>query len=106
MTTDTVPKSVAASLSYDDRRYLIGGCAKGSGMIHPQVATMLAFLTTDAPVRPDFLAALTRVCTPLARELARDGEGASKLIEVQVTGAADEADARRVARAVAGGLLG
>jgi len=159
MTTDTVPKSVAASLSYDDRRYLIGGCAKGSGMIHPQVATMLAFLTTDAPVRPDFLretlrraadasfnmmtidgdtspndmvlalangaaagpgdgvigpehraaplfqAALTRVCTHLARELARDGEGASKLIEVQVTGAADEADARRVARAVAGSLL-
>jgi glutamate N-acetyltransferase/amino-acid N-acetyltransferase len=128
-------------------------------MIHPQVATMLAFLTTDAPVQPDFLreslrraadasfnmmtidgdtspndmvlalangaaagpgdeaigpghraaplfqAALTRVCTHLARELARDGEGASKLIEVHVEGALDEADARRAARAVAGSLL-
>ena len=159
MTTDTAPKSVAASLSYDGRRYLMGGCAKGSGMIHPQVATMLVFLTTDAPVQADFLreslrlaadasfnmmtidgdtspndtvlalangaasgpadeaigpghraaplfqAALTQVCTHLARELARDGEGASKLIEVRVEGAADEADARRVARAVAGSLL-
>jgi glutamate N-acetyltransferase/amino-acid N-acetyltransferase len=162
MTTDTVPKSVAASLSYGPPRagrFLVGGCAKGSGMIHPQVATMLAFLTTDAPVQPDFLreslrraadasfnmmtidgdtspndmvlalangaadgpgdepigpghraaplfqAALTRVCTHLARELARDGEGASKLIEVRVEGAADEADARRAARAVAGSLL-
>jgi len=162
MTTDTVPKSIAASLSYGPPsagRYLIGGCAKGSGMIHPQVATMLAFLTTDAPVQPEFLreslrraadasfnmmtidgdtspndmvlalangaaagpgdepigpghravplfeAALTRVCTHLARELARDAEGASKLIEVRVEGAADEADARRAARAVAGSLL-
>jgi glutamate N-acetyltransferase/amino-acid N-acetyltransferase len=175
MTTDTVPKSVVASMSYDGsaetsassveplaevgRRYLMGGCAKGSGMIHPQVATMLVFLTTDAPVQADFLreslrqaadasfnmmtidgdtspndmvlalangaasgpgdeaigpghraaplfqAALTQVCTHLARELARDGEGASKLIEVRVEGAADEADARRVARAVAGSLL-
>jgi glutamate N-acetyltransferase/amino-acid N-acetyltransferase len=158
MTTDTVPKSVAASLSLDDRRYLVGGCAKGSGMIHPQLATMLAFLTTDAAVQPDFLreslrraadtsfnmmtidgdtspndmvlalangaaspgeeaigpghraaplfqAGLTQVCTHLARELARDGEGAGKLIEVRVEGAADEADARRVARAVAGSLL-
>jgi glutamate N-acetyltransferase/amino-acid N-acetyltransferase len=159
MTTDTVPKSVAASLAYEGGRYLVGGCAKGSGMIHPQVATMLAFLTTDAPVQPEFLreslrraadasfnvmtidgdtspndmvlalangaaagpgdeaigpghraaplfqAALTRVCTHLARELARDGEGASKLIEVRVEGAADEADARRAARAVAGSLL-
>jgi len=162
MTTDSVPKSVAASLSYGAPRagrYLVGGCAKGSGMIHPQVATMLVFLTTDAPVQPEFLreslrraadasfnmmtidgdtspndmvlalangaaagsgdeaigpghhaaplfqAALTRVCTHLARELARDGEGASKLIEVRVEGAADEADARRAARAVAGSLL-
>jgi len=157
MTTDTVPKSVAASVSTNGGRYLVGGCAKGSGMIHPQMATMLAFLTTDAAVRPDFLrdslrraadasfnmmtidgdtspddmvllmangaagpaepigaghpgaslfqAALTRVCVHLARELARDGEGARKLIEVRVEGAADEADARRVARAVAGSLL-
>jgi glutamate N-acetyltransferase/amino-acid N-acetyltransferase len=162
MTTDTVPKSIAASFSYDPPRagrYLVGGCAKGSGMIHPQVATMLVFLTTDAPVQPDFLreslrlaadasfnmmtidgdtspndmvlalangaaggpgdepigpghrvaplfrAALTGVCTHLARELARDAEGASKLIEVRVEGAADEADARRAARAVAGSLL-
>jgi glutamate N-acetyltransferase/amino-acid N-acetyltransferase len=159
MTTDTVPKSIAASLSYDNRLHLVGGCAKGSGMIHPQVATMLAFLTTDARVQPEFLrdclrraadasfnmmtidgdtspndmvlalangaacgpgdepigpghraaplfqAALTQVCTHLARELARDGEGASKLIEVRVDGAADESDARRAAKAVAGSLL-
>ena len=159
MTTDTVPKSIAASLSYDNHRYLVGGCAKGSGMIHPQVATMLVFLTTDAPVQPQFLreslrraadasfnmmtidgdtspndmvlalangaaagpgdepigaghraaplveAALARVCTHLARELARDAEGASKLIDVRVEGAADEADARRAARTVAGSLL-
>ncbi len=159
MTTDTVPKSVAASLTHNGQRYLVGGCAKGSGMIHPQVATMLAFLTTDAPVQADFLreslgraadasfnmmtidgdtspndmvlalangaaagpgddsigpghsaapvfeAALTQVCIHLARELARDGEGASKLIEVHVEGAANETDARRVARAVAGSLL-
>jgi glutamate N-acetyltransferase/amino-acid N-acetyltransferase len=56
-------------------------------------------------VAPLFQAALTRVCTHLARELARDAEGASKLIEVRVEGAADEADARRAARAVAGSLL-
>ena len=157
MTTDTVPKSVAASVSTNGGRYLVGGCAKGSGMIHPQMATMLAFLTTDAAVQTDFLreslrhaaaasfnmmtidgdtspddmvlvmangtagpaepigaghpgaplfqAALTHVCIHLARELARDGEGARKLIEVRVEGAADETEARRVARAVAGSLL-
>lgn len=157
MTTDTVPKSVAAAVATNGGRYLIGGCAKGSGMIHPQLATMLAFITTDAAVRPHFLrealrqaadvsfnmmtidgdtspddmvlvmangaagpaepmgadhpnapvfqSALTRVCVHLARELARDGEGAHKLIEVRVEGASDEADARRVARAVAGSLL-
>lgn len=157
MTTDTVPKSVAASISTDGGRYLVGGCAKGSGMIHPQMATMLAFLTTDAAVQPDFLheslcraadvsfnmmtidgdtspddmvlvmangaagpaepidaghpgaalfqAAITQVCVHLARELARDGEGARKLIDVRVEGAADEAEACLVARAVAGSLL-
>ena len=55
MTTDTVPKQAAAVFSVGGREYRVGGCAKGSGMIHPNLATMLAFLTTDAPVERAFL---------------------------------------------------
>ncbi len=156
MTTDTVPKLAAAAFSSAGRRYVIGGCAKGSGMIHPNMATMLAFLTTDAPIEPSFLRqaldeavassfnmvtvdgdtspndmalvmangvaggdpigagheaallfrdALRGTCVHLAKGLARDAEGAQKLIEVLVEGAASEADARRAARAVAGSTL-
>jgi len=156
MTTDTVPKEVAYSVQTPAGSYAIGGCAKGSGMIHPDMATMLAYVTTDAALAPDLLqaimretadatfnmltvdgdtscsdtllvfangaaglpiieavsaeeatfrAALMAVCTHLARELARDGEGASRLIEVEVSGAASLDDARRVARTVASSAL-
>jgi glutamate N-acetyltransferase/amino-acid N-acetyltransferase len=156
MTTDKVPKLAAAAFSAGSRRYVVGGCAKGSGMIHPNMATMLAFLTTDAPIEPAFLRqvldeavvvsfnmvtvdgdtspndmalvmangvaggeaigagheaaplfrqALRSTCVHLAKGLARDAEGATKLIEVRVEGATSEADARRAARAVAGSML-
>jgi glutamate N-acetyltransferase / amino-acid N-acetyltransferase len=138
-TTDLVPKSIALETTIDDRPVRIGGIAKGSGMIHPNMATMLSFVTCDAGVSPhlwqemlgraadksfnqitvdgdtstnDSLIALangqsrtpaitemgpeaekleamlTEVCTYLAKAIARDGEGATCLIEVQVTGAA------------------
>ena len=138
MTTDTHPKETAISVQVDGRAVTIGGCAKGSGMIHPNMATMLAFVTTDAPVEKKvlqtslanavnlsfnmidvdgdqstndtvlvlangkaggpyitegakgadtFQEGLSYVCTELAKELARDGEGASTLVEVTVSGA-------------------
>jgi glutamate N-acetyltransferase/amino-acid N-acetyltransferase len=156
MTTDTVPKQVAVRFDCQGRRYTLAGVAKGAGMIHPHLATMLCFLTTDAPARRGFLDAalrravdvsfnmitvdgdistndmvvvlanglaggepldaehpaaepfcdaLTQVCTHLAKAICRDAEGATKLIEVRVEGAASEADARRAARGVAGSLL-
>lgn len=157
LTTDTRTKEFALRLPLSGGRWVhIGGMAKGSGMIHPQLATMLAFITTDAPVpaaalqaaltqavdlsfnmvtvdgdtstndmvvvlasgaaggpeveldSPDFQQfsrGLQAVCTFLAREIARDGEGARHLIEVYVTGARSAADARQVARVVAGSNL-
>jgi glutamate N-acetyltransferase / amino-acid N-acetyltransferase len=155
MTTDTRPKQHAVSTRLADGRLVrIGGMAKGSGMIHPQMATMLAFLTTDAPVdaatlgsllrpavdrsfnqvtvdgdtstndavfvlangaaggepivaedRHTFADALEAVCRTLAMAIAADGEGAEHLIEVRVNGAADDADARAVARTVAASSL-
>jgi glutamate N-acetyltransferase/amino-acid N-acetyltransferase len=156
MTTDTRPKvhAVTAKLA-DEREIRIGGMAKGAGMIHPQMATMLAFVTTDAPIGaselgavlrpavertfnqvtidgdtstndavivlangaaggapiqpgPDldtFAEALETVCRELAMGIAADGEGARHLIEVQVSGAADDAAARSVARTVASSSL-
>jgi len=155
MTTDTRPKQHAVSASLaDGREFRIGGMAKGSGMIHPQMATMLAFLTTDAPIdaatlrsllRPAvvrtfnqvsvdgdtstndtvivlangaaggppltgadmaiFADALEGVCRSLAIAIAADGEGAEHLIEVTVSGAATDADARAIARTVAASSL-
>ena len=156
MTTDTVAKQAAVRFQWNGRTYTVGGAAKGSGMIHPDMATMLAFLTTDAPVDPAALqsllgeacdasfnmltidaatstndmalllasgasggdtidaehpalpllqAALTNVAILLTRKLARDGEGASKLIEVRVDGARSLDDARRAAKTVAGSIL-
>lgn len=147
MTTDTVPKEVAVTAE----GFTIGGCAKGSGMIHPDMATMLVFLATDAPVEPGFLKqalkkaadisfnmlsidtdtstndmvllmaggqaggdiitagsdragifqrALDAVCIHLTRGLARDGEGATRRIEVTVRGATSAADARIAARTI------
>ncbi|MFB5084336.1 bifunctional glutamate N-acetyltransferase/amino-acid acetyltransferase ArgJ [Symbiobacterium thermophilum] len=156
MTTDTFPKQVAARLEIGGATVTIGAMAKGSGMIHPNMATMLGFVTTDAAVdaaalrealreatdrsfnmitvdgdtstndmvlvlanglagnapvtlgsagyRP-FADALTAVLTHLAKEIARDGEGATKLIEVRVTGARSLDDARKAARAVCGSSL-
>jgi glutamate N-acetyltransferase/amino-acid N-acetyltransferase len=154
MTTDTVPKEVA--LRGADSDFIIGGVAKGSGMIHPQMGTLLCFLATDARVDKNFLAralaqavdssfnmvsidgdtspndtvilmanglagnetvrqdtkpaaafqqALSRVCIYLAKAIARDGEGASRLIEVNVQGASSVAGARLAARAVVASSL-
>jgi len=151
ITTDTVPKETAVAATTDEGEFIIGGVAKGSGMIHPDLATLLCFLTTDAAVDLDFLRlalrkavdvsfnmvsidgdtspndmvlimanglagnetiyqgsaqadvfqqALDKVCIYLAKSIARDGEGATKLIEVTVNGAISHAAARQAARTV------
>jgi glutamate N-acetyltransferase/amino-acid N-acetyltransferase len=147
MTTDRVPKEAAVRAD----GFTIGGMLKGVGMIHPNMATMLCFLTTDAKIEADLLKkmlrkavdlsfhmlsidgdgstndtvlllangtakskpitagskqagvfqrALNEICIYLAREAARDGEGATRLIEVKVRGAASLKDARLAARAI------
>lgn len=156
MTTDTALKECAVSFDLAGKRATVGGIAKGSGMIHPNMATMLCFITTDAAVSPGclqkclkkvvdktfnmitvdretstndmvlllanglagntvinkdgpemdaFAAALEAVCGVLARAIARDGEGASHMIEVEVRGARTLEDARLAARSVAGSNL-
>jgi len=158
MTTDTVPKQAALRLALapGEPPVTIGGMAKGSGMIHPNMATMLAFISTDAAVaaadlqkalrlavdrtfnmisvdgdtstndmvvvlangrsgapvllpgtdRFDrFREALTALCARLARAIARDGEGATRLLEVRVKGARTEHDARLAARAITASSL-
>ena len=156
MTTDTMPKETAVSVRIGESQFTVGGVAKGSGMIHPDMATLLCFLTTDAAVPRGFLEealreavdasfnmvsidgdtspsdmvlllangmaggqpitagseqskafrqALERVCVHLAKLIAADGEGASKLIEVTVNGAADLFQARQAARAVVSSSL-
>ncbi|MBX6770524.1 MAG: bifunctional glutamate N-acetyltransferase/amino-acid acetyltransferase ArgJ [Chloroflexi bacterium] len=151
LTTDTFPKERAVTFDLGNQTITVGGMAKGSGMIHPNMATMLAFVTTDAAVEPSFLRAAVReacdgsfnmisvdgdtstndmfvvlangaagnppieagtdaaarfqealndVAVELAKAIARDGEGATKLIEVLVEGARTLADARTAARAV------
>ncbi|WP_414566282.1 MULTISPECIES: bifunctional ornithine acetyltransferase/N-acetylglutamate synthase [unclassified Anabaena] len=163
ITTDLVTKSIALETTIGDasgglrqRPVRIGGIAKGSGMIHPNMATMLAFVTCDAAVSShlwqqmlsraadksfnsitvdgdtstnDSLIALangqsrtpaitemgaeaekleamlTAVCQHLAKAIARDGEGATCLIEVQVTGTQDEVSARQIAKTIAGSSL-
>ena len=147
MTTDLVAKHCSVRFG----PYTLGGCAKGSGMIHPNMATMLAYLTTDAPIGRDvlqaslteavnrsfnlitvdgdtspsdtvllfangaaggepiapggewhdaFREALDAVCIHLAKAIARDGEGATRLIEITVRGAASDGDARRLVREI------
>ncbi len=156
MTTDTHPKEVAVRFELDGRQIDMGGVVKGSGMIHPNMATMLSFVTTDAAVDKAFLQAtlkeiadasfnmmtvdgdsstndtvlvmangragnapineespgadtfkeaLLQVCVHLAKELARDGEGASRMITVDIAGAATVSDARIAARTIAGSSL-
>lgn len=153
MTTDTFPKATAVEIEVGGKTVRIGGIAKGAGMIAPNMATMLSFLTTDAKINSETLhSALTRVvdntynlltvdtdrstndtvlilatgttenteientsgqdyetfcdglmfvCTELVKMLARDGEGATKLVEVVVKHAKDRDDAEKAARAVA-----
>lgn len=145
LTTDLVPKMAEAELPGGAR---VVGVTKGSGMIHPNMATMLAFVMTDAAVdqaalsalwpmvvtdsfnqltvdgdtstndmavvfstgkvasqEADLKAALTQVCVSLAKQIARDGEGATRLMTVRVTGAASADDARAAAKTVAGSSL-
>lgn len=151
MTTDTVRKEVAVEFTLGGKICRLGGIAKGSGMIHPNMATMLVFLTTDAAISPKmlqkalsgdiantfnmlsidgdtstndmvtilanglagnpkvtaegedftaFMQALNSVTIALCRKIAGDGEGATKLLECKVTGAADLATAKTVAKSV------
>jgi glutamate N-acetyltransferase/amino-acid N-acetyltransferase len=149
MTTDTRAKLEFSSLALPGGRATIAGFAKGAGMIHPNMATMLAVVTTDArlePLRldrclhaaversfnrisvdgdmstndtvlvlasgasgvvvddaaePAFTAALTEACGSLARQIARDGEGATRLVELRITGGATERQAHRVGDTIA-----
>ena len=150
LTTDLVSKQVALEAELGGRRVRIGGIAKGSGMIHPDMATMLGFFSCDAGLNPSIWKAmvgqavqrsfnaitvdgdtstndtvlafaagdpldsvhhaaleqgLTEAMQHLAKAIARDGEGATCLIEVQVEGALDEPSAQRVARTIAGSSL-
>ena len=150
LTTDLVDKQIALEAELGGRRVRIGGMAKGSGMIHPNMATMLGYVSCDAGVPADvwqpmvqravqrsfnaitvdgdtstndcFLAfaageplspehfdaleaGLTAVSQHLAKAIARDGEGATCLIEVQVEGAIDDADAIAIARTICGSSL-
>jgi glutamate N-acetyltransferase/amino-acid N-acetyltransferase len=155
MTTDTRPKHHAVRLETPGGVITVGGIAKGAGMIHPDLATLLAVLTTDAAGEPATLAPLLRrvadrtfnaisvdgdtstndtvlllangasavdpardgalwklfeeavqqVARHLALAIVADGEGASKLLEIQVVGAASEAAAREVGRAIARSTL-
>ncbi|MHB8836896.1 MAG: bifunctional glutamate N-acetyltransferase/amino-acid acetyltransferase ArgJ [Candidatus Methylomirabilia bacterium] len=155
MTTDTFVKEAALELRIGGRKVRVGGMCKGAGMIHPNMATMLAYITTDAvvsqgllrrllsaavertfnrinidgdqstndtvllmaggaagarvpasgPDRERFAGALEEICRRLAELIVRDGEGATKLVEIAVTGARSAADAHRVADTVANSKL-
>jgi len=156
MTTDTVKKEVAVSLTLGGKEVRLGAIAKGSGMIHPNMGTMLCFITTDCAITHEmledalrqtvmktfnrvtvdgdtstndmcvvlangmagnpliewmdddyaaFLAALDYVCRTLARKVAADGEGATKLITCKMHNARSEESAERLAKAVVGSSL-
>jgi glutamate N-acetyltransferase/amino-acid N-acetyltransferase len=156
LTTDTRTKEVAVQVEIGGVTVTVGGTAKGSGMIHPNMGTMLAFRTTDAavekgclqgvlskatdrtfnrvtvdgdtspsdvaillangaagnerltldsPAYPVFAEAVEEVARTLAKEIARDGEGATRLVEVVVEGAPDEASAAALAGSVVGSNL-
>jgi len=148
-TTDTFAKWASATVEIDGAVYTMTGIAKGSGMIHPNMATMLAFVATDAPIAAAdleamlkrvadrsfncisvdgdtstndtlyllssgiglghapltdtalFEQALTDICTELAQLIVRDGEGVSKFVTIEVSGAASELEARKLGRAIA-----
>lgn len=152
MTTDLVPKWVSQSCRIGGKRVRLVGCAKGSGMIHPNMATMLAFVATDAAIAPVLLqkllaeitprtfnaitvdgdtstndmvlvmangasgcgriaagsanlrifsAALEKVCHALALQIVSDGEGAQRVVEIEVRGARSEASAKQIANTIA-----
>ncbi len=151
MTTDTFPKGSAREITVDGKPVKIAGIAKGSGMIAPDMATMLVYIFTDAAIghralqgllneitdrtfncitvdsdtstsdtlimgatgasgvqveaNPDFASALEEVMLDLALQVVRDGEGATKFVEVQVTGAASNEDARKVGLSIANSPL-
>ncbi len=156
MTTDTVNKEVAVTFTAGGKEVVLGGMSKGSGMIHPNMCTMLAFLTTDLNIEKSLLQeavsevvkdsfnmitvdgdtstndtllvmanalagndkitekgedynafkeALCFVCTFLAKKMAADGEGASKLFEAKVVNASTKDDARTLSRAIVGSNL-
>ena len=155
MTTDTFPKSCVVRSEVGGKPVYLAGIAKGAGMIHPRMATLLSFLTTDALIGPHtlqsllraavqvsfnritvdgdtstndtvlalasgvsavgvrpgntswawFLEGLTQLCQTLAKMIARDGEGAKKLVIVEVQGARKPSDAERIARAIANSPL-
>ena len=156
MTTDTVKKEIAVSFQLEGREVRLGAVAKGSGMIHPNMGTMLAFITTDCAITHEMLsealhevaaktfnrvtvdgdtstndmctvlangmagnpqiewkddsyeafrAALDHVCRYLARAIAGDGEGASRLVTCCMSGARSEESAERLAKAVVGSSL-
>ena len=156
LTTDTIMKNTTYATVIDGKEVLVSGTAKGSGMIEPNMATMLGFITTDAntesdelqkalseitnltfnaitvdgdtstndtvvvlanglagnesltPAHPEwnnFYTALRLVAEDLAKAIARDGEGATKLIEVEVDGAISDEEARKIAKTVVGSPL-
>ncbi|ADL13057.1 bifunctional glutamate N-acetyltransferase/amino-acid acetyltransferase ArgJ [Acetohalobium arabaticum] len=156
MTTDTYPKEMAVAFEIDGREVILGGMSKGSGMIEPNMATMLGFLTTDLNISQQllqealteavdesfnritvdgdqstndavaimangqagneqinhkgdnyykFLAALKEVTKYLAQQIVKDGEGATKFVEIEVVNALTLSDANSIARAIANSQL-
>lgn len=156
MTTDAFPKAAVREVAVEGKRITVAGLAKGAGMIHPRMATMLCYVLTDAHVTPsalqrvldqalagsfnaisvdgdtstndtvvlmangragnrplrgsgkDFMVfhtAVSEVCRDLARLMVKDGEGATRVVDIVVQGAKDRADADKVARTVASSLL-
>jgi glutamate N-acetyltransferase/amino-acid N-acetyltransferase len=156
LTTDLVMKSCCYSTEIEGKTVYMGGAAKGSGMIHPNMATMLAFVTTDAKIESHYLQMalkqitnttfnqitvdgdtstndmvlvmangesgtnsltpehadwdhfihlLAKCCESLAKQIAKDGEGATKLIEVEVNGAINDDEARMAAKQIVGSNL-
>jgi glutamate N-acetyltransferase/amino-acid N-acetyltransferase len=153
MTTDTRPKQATASCVMGGKTVRLAGCAKGAGMIHPNMATMLSFVVTDAAIAPRildqalreivgrtfncitvdgdsstndtllvlangasgagqieqakgkdysaFVAALEKVCKALALGIVEDGEGATRVVEIEVRGAPNDAAAKKVAETIA-----
>ena len=156
MTTDTTPKERALSYEIGGKTITLGAMAKGSGMISPNMATMIGVVTTDAPIAPEllytatkqavdgsfnligvdndmstsdcvlvfangmsgadeiqpesiaydrFVEALSLLCEDLAKDIVKDGEGATKFVEISVTGTQNDEDAKTIARAIGNSML-